>query len=693
MDCQHPSLPGHCDGDGIVCTADSQCPTGAGLTGECKRRKSNELMFSFDLPAVSESVPGTTMPYNAEGDALSLHGTNFGSVNSSVKVILDGGAQGWQDCTEAEWNPADSDGFPYITCNAPRDVVGPKALRLTVAKQTISMDIKYGTNTFSTFNAVCEQSGPDENGTYTVFYGDSGQLCAECPLGSRCLSGTTEMPLAKPGYWMSMLNISTPCTIAAYDAMEDKTTREAMLCSDYLRASGLSAQIGGKVGRCAEERWNREKFGFAIVSDTCPDPVACQPQDACRGNNTCAPEYQYVYKQCVEHYEATPTNCTTDFDCDPDPMSECSVLRPWECSKCVRKNANDRFGQCSCTHPSRCALCTFGEYYRSNNKCEECPNNPGLLVLAFIMAVICACIGGYVMHRYKFNLAFISIGVDYFQVLAIFSATDIRWPTELYAFFKFMMIFNINVDIAAPECLVPNFEYEFKWYGTMGLPVASGVMFIVGYMCSVCNERLSGRGGGKNPHLDMLIGNFLTLFYYMYLSLTRRALDVFNCNPTTPNDGYLYTEFTSVECSGSGGLCRCGEGIQARLVIPAIISFCVFSVGFPVLIYAIIIKYKPLIKEDQLLRAAGLGDDEVSNPRAFWVRQRFHKLYYHFKPGKIYWIVYIVLRKFMIAFAGLMFRGNPGFQLSIILLVLFVCFVLQVQNRPYMSSAEKDGTF
>lgn len=37
-----------------------------------------------------------------------------------------------------------------------------------------------------------------------------------------------------------------------------------------------------------------------------------------------------------------------------------------------------------------------------------------------------------------------------------------------------------------------------------------------------------------------------------------------------------------------------------------------------------------------------------------------------------------------------MFRGNPGFQLSIILLVLFVCFVLQVQNRPYMSSAEKD---
>ena len=185
------------------------------------------------------------------------------------------------------------------------------------------------------------------------------------------------------------------------------------------------------------------------------------------------------------------------------------------------------------------------------------------------------------MHRYKFNLAFISIGVDYFQVLAIFSATDIRWPTELYEFFKFMMIFNINVDIAAPECLVPNFEYEFKWWGTMMLPVATGVLFLLGYTFSVCNEVLSGRGSRKNPHIDSIIGNFLTLFYYMYLSLTRRALDIFNCNPTIPSDGYLYTEFTSVECSGSGGLCKCGEGIQLRLQAPAIVMFLVFSIGFP----------------------------------------------------------------------------------------------------------------
>ena len=148
---------------------------------------------------------------------------------------------------------------------------------------------------------------------------------------------------------------------------------------------------------------------------------------------------------------------------------------------------------------------------------------------------------------------------------------------------------------------------------------------------------------------------------------------------------------TSDSCSTQRSLCRCGEGIQARLVAPAVISFLIFSCGFPIFIYYIVVvKYRDLIKEDQLLRAAGIGDSPETNPKAWWIRQRYEKLYYHFKPGKVYWIVYIVLRKFAIAFSALMFRGSPGFQLAMILLVLFVCFVAQVQNRPYMSTAERD---
>ena len=53
--------------------------------------------------------------------------------------------------------------------------------------------------------------------------------------------------------------------------------------------------------------------------------------------------------------------------------------------------------------------------------------------------------------------------------------------------------------------------------------------------------------------------------------------------------------------------------------------------------------------------------------------------YYEFKPGKVYWKVYVIVRKFLIAFAGLMFRGNVTFMLAFVCLTLIICYVLQAR--------------
>jgi hypothetical protein len=226
----------------------------------------------------------------------------------------------------------------------------------------------------------------------------------------------------------------------------------------------------------------------------------------------------------------------------------------------------------------------------------------------------------------------------------------------------------------------------------MSLPLGALAVLVAFLFASTIKNlviRRQHQSGAVKP-LTLVIANFLLVFYYMYLSLTRRALDVFNCNPTVPDDGFTYTEFTSLECSGTGGLCRCGEGLQARLQAPATLCFIIYSVGFPAFVFFTLKKNKLLIKEDQLLRALELGDTiDTSRKDVLFVRVKYHKIYYHFKPGKTYWITYIIFRKFMIAFSGLMFRGNPGFQLAVILLVLFACYILQVKHRPYMSSMER----
>ena len=181
----------------------------------------------------------------------------------------------------------------------------------------------------------------------------------------------------------------------------------------------------------------------------------------------------------------------------------------------------------------------------------------------------------------------------------------------------------------------------------------------------------------------------MLIVYVLYLSVTKRALDVFNCNPLSPDDGYTYTTFSSLSCDG-GGLCRCGVpgGLQESLV-PATVAFlAVYTFGFPLYVFCIVWGHRAKILEDQYLRANRLGDRRETNPRAYDVRKRYQLMYMYFKPRYSFWMLCILGRKFGVAFAALMFRGNPSFQLAVILLVLFVSFTAQVSLRPYMSPGE-----
>ena len=374
--------------------------------------------------------------------------------------------------------------------------------------------------------------------------------------------------------------------------------------------------------------------------------------------------------------------------------ADCGGTSPEECSVCM-PNTPDAItgevtGTCSCQASKRCVWCTYSTHYRMEGKCEKCPENPELVIAGLITAMVVCCIGTYLLDKRDFNLAFISIGVDYFQVLALFASADVRWPAALKYLFRLLSFFNFNLDIAAPECLLPEFKYEWKFYGTLLLPLACGILFLGSTICKHVSDRyIMQRTKRDKYYLSKMIGTFMLLMYYLYLMTARKALEVFNCNPSEPDDGFLYTQFADEECDG--GMCRCNDPnhIQVRLIFPATVALFVYTLGYPVLVYVILRQNKHLVKEDQLLRTLNTGDTPSTNKNAYHMRRRYHKLYYHFKPGKWYWIVLIVARKAGIVVAGLMFRVNPGFQLSLILLVLFTAYVFQVKHQPYMSTAQR----
>ena len=92
---------------------------------------------------------------------------------------------------------------------------------------------------------------------------------------------------------------------------------------------------------------------------------------------------------------------------------------------------------------------------------------------------------------------------------------------------------------------------------------------------------------------------------------------------------------------------RCGKsgGVQATLVPVAVVALLVYVLGFPAALVAVLWQNRERIMEDQLL----------SNPNAFVLRTALGRMYYQFKPDAFYWTVVIILRKFFIALAPLIF--------------------------------------
>jgi hypothetical protein len=99
--------------------------------------------------------------------------------------------------------------------------------------------------------------------------------------------------------------------------------------------------------------------------------------------------------------------------------------------------------------------------------------------------------------------------------------------------------------------------------------------------------------GGATGHLPSLVGAYLMLIFYAYIYLTKTALDIFNCNTTTPPDGFTYLEVVFVRCYEPGGM-------HLSLLPLAIVAFAVYSFGYPATLAFYLVKHRRAIVEDQV---------------------------------------------------------------------------------------------
>ena len=361
--------------------------------------------------------------------------------------------------------------------------------------------------------------------------------------------------------------------------------------------------------------------------DSCPVVQPCIPKDSCLGNNTCAVEYE----------------------------------------------------------GDRCAVCAEG-YYRINGLCQECPSAPWAIVVAGVGVLIC---GGYIawkLQKKNVNLGIMSIGIDYFQVLAVFGSANVTWPQSLVNMYNSFSIFNLNVDVAAPDCWdAVSMSFRTKWYGISASPIAVIAVLIVATTLYVIFFRVRGIKINYTETLYKTFAVYILFFYYGYLMLSNNTLAVFNCQPTTPSDGYRYM----VEIGADGGRCYKAGTLQQELEPWAIITFIVYTVGFPAFVAFVLYTHRDKAIYAQVMLAAGKANNSDYEKQSITrFRMLYNRLYYQFKPEYFYWIFFILIRKFCLSVSAVIFRENTVFLLALYLLILFCCYTLNVNYKPYMSTSE-----
>ena len=130
--------------------------------------------------------------------------------------------------------------------------------------------------------------------------------------------------------------------------------------------------------------------------------------------------------------------------------------------RCTPKSACSGGGKCAVgyeTPENFCVGCqkrSYGVnasrgYYKLSGECKECPELAGLFLALYASALLVFGVLGVAVIKKGPSVAVLGVGIDYYQVLSIFIAFDIRWPSEVREVLNVVSISNLNIELVSPQ--------------------------------------------------------------------------------------------------------------------------------------------------------------------------------------------------------------------------------------------------
>jgi hypothetical protein len=76
-------------------------------------------------------------------------------------------------------------------------------------------------------------------------------------------------------------------------------------------------------------------------------------------------------------------------------------------------------------------------------------------MVIFIVVLVVLCILFFIFAQLKVsNLSAAGIAFSYFQIIAVFSGYNFKWPVALKSVLSYLNFINIDINLFVPECIV-----------------------------------------------------------------------------------------------------------------------------------------------------------------------------------------------------------------------------------------------
>jgi hypothetical protein len=340
-----------------------------------------------------------------------------------------------------------------------------------------------------------------------------------------------------------------------------------------------------------------------------------------------------------------------------------------------------------------CENCANG-YFKSSGVCEICNTDVQWRMILVIIALVVLILIFFKFAQLKVShLSSFSIASEYYQIIAVFSAYNFKWPTALKTVLGYMKFLNLDLDIFVPEC-ISAITYGMKWGATLGIPAIFAILLFIGFILEVIRSLMARIYGKLVKRIfsrfyvinrqnwvtsnftsvivstidffaaaktikqigefgDKCIHTFVIIISFSYVFVVTKASQIFNC--TTVKDKLLMDSERSVECYKG----------DWWLYFPfSVATLITFGLGV-IALFGYVLLFKKKIQASKTFNA------------------RFRFLFVRFRDERLFWQMIIIVRKLLISTAVIFFSGYPLLVILFSMFVMFSAFILQIHHVPY----------